>query len=358
MNKRRKRKVRIRYLRVGVAVFLLVLIITAITMLERCSGTVPAAEKESVQEITVTTSVELTTEITVTKTDVVSETIEEKAVPVFVYPNKTKNSEVLAEYFDTANAVLFDAYTGEIIASRDEKEMMYPASLTKVMTLIVVLERTEDLSEEVLITEDMVYPMQAVLAQMAGLVIGEIYTVEELCYAMILQSGADAAMALALHTAGSEEEFAELMNRKAQEMGLTGTHFVNPVGLFDYDHYSTAADMGAILSYAVNNDRCRKIISAERYTIPPSDLDPYGIELESTLFSRIYGNEVPGVQILGGKTGFINEAGYCVESFAEVNGKTYILVLCNSTSYWSAVYNSLSAYSVYCGGGETDELPY
>ncbi len=229
---------------------------------------------------------------------------------------------------------------------------MYPASLTKVMTLIVAVENIQDFSDTHLISAEMIDPMIEQHASRAGFAAGETPTVEQLLYGMILPSGADASLALAEYVAGSEEAFVALMNEKAEEMGLKNTHFTNVVGLHHEDHYSTAVDMGLILEYAIENETCKKILSEFQYQIPPTEYNPEGILLTSTMFSRMTGTEMPGVTIKGGKTGFTDEAGQCLMNFAEVNGKTYIMVLSGGTSRWQIVYNNLSAYSVYCAGGE------
>jgi D-alanyl-D-alanine carboxypeptidase (penicillin-binding protein 5/6) len=143
------------------------------------------------------------------------------------------------------------------------------------------------------------------------------------------------------------------MNQKAEDMGLAATHFTNVVGLHNDAHYSTAADMAMILEYAVNNKTCRKILSAYEYKFPKTKQNPEGLTFTSTLFTRMYGDEMPNVKVLGGKTGYTDKAGNCIESFAKIKGKTYILVMCGGTTNWNMIYDTLSAYSVYAAGGDT-----
>ena len=220
------------------------------------------------------------------------------------------------------------------------------------MTLIVAAENIDDLSATIKITHEMVAPYITLDASRAGFEPDENPTLKDVLYGMILCSGADASLAAAEYVAGSEEEFVKLMNAKCDEIGLKHTHFTNVVGLHDKNNYSTAEDIAVLLEYAVQNKTCREILSAVEYKVPPTKQNPEGLIFDSTLFSRMYGDEMPGVKILGGKTGFTDESGNCIATFAEVNGKTYILVLCGGTTNWNNVYNTLSAYSEYCAGGK------
>ena len=272
----------------------------------------------------------------------------------FKYPVKTENSkefDIETEY-PPRNLVLMDADTGEIIAYKANDEKMFPASLTKVMTLIVTVENTKNFKDTVEMTSEMIEPLFADDASLAGFPAGDKPTIEEILYGMILPSGADATVAAAKYVAGSEKAFVKLMNEKAEQMGLKNTHFMNTSGLHDENHYSTADDMAAILSYAYNNEICRKILSTDEYVIPVNKVREEEIYLQATLFKRMYGDEMPNVLVKGGKTGYTDEAMHCVEAFADVKGKTYIGVVCGSTSRWSSTGDLLSLFSVYCADGE------
>lgn len=353
MNKERKKKFKIRYFRVGAAVFLLVLIIFGIFFI--VSSINDDNNKEAVQAdvstITASESVSSSSEINT------ESNTEDTAASFVAYSEKTSNSVKFGEEYDVKNAVLICADDKKIVAYKDESMKMYPASLTKVMSLIVAVENISDLSDTVLITDDMVDPMIALDASRAGFIPGETPTLKDALYGMILTSGADASLAVAKYVSGSEIEFVKLMNKKAEQMGLKNTHFTNCIGLHDEKHYSTAEDMAVILEYAIRNDVCKAVLSEYEYEIPPTQQNPEGLKFTSTLFSRMYGNEMSGVLIKGGKTGYTDESGNCIESFAEINGKTYILVLCGGTTNWNNIYNTLSAYSVYCADGEPYSPP-
>lgn len=353
MNKGRKQAVLKRCLLFGAAVFLLVLIAFGLVLVRSSSV---KKDSESAEK----TAITLAASETHTKISPESEKETQTgklAASFVVYPEKTKKSSEFSEDYDAKSAVLICCDDNEIVAYRSENERIFPASLAKVMTLIVAAENAGDLSETVTVTDDMVYPLNELEASMAGFMPGETFALEDALYGMILQSGADAALAVAVHTAGSEEKFVELMNRKADELGLKNTHFTNVVGLHHEENYSTAADMAVILEYALSNSRCRQFLERYEYTTAPNEQHPEGLTFTSTLFSRMYGDEMPGVKILGGKTGYTDEAGNCIETYAEINGKTYILVICGGKTNWNNIYDTLSAYSVYCAGGKRYEPP-
>ncbi len=284
----------------------------------------------------------------------VEDEVEEKVMGEFVFPYKTENTkgyDIKSDY-PPNNVLLMDAETGEVLAAKLNTVKMYPASLTKVMTLIIAVENIEDFNDTVEITKEMIDEAVSNDASTAGWFEGEKPTLDEVMYGIVLPSGADATIAAATYVAGSEKKFVKLMNEKAEAMGLKNTHFVNTSGLHDEDHYSTAEDMAAILSYAYNNERCRKYLSTQTYTLKAAEPRDYDIELTATLFKRMYGDEMPGVVIKGGKTGYTDEAMHCVMAFAEANDKTYIGVVCGSTSKWSSSADLLSLFSVYCVNGE------
>lgn len=274
-------------------------------------------------------------------------------VPRVIYPSKTDDSKRFGSVYSEKSAVLIETVSDKIIAYRNENMKIYPASLTKIMTLIVAVENIKDFSDTVLITDDMVIPMVERDASRAGFLPGETPSLLDLLYGMMLPSGADASLAIADYVAGSEEAFVELMNEKACQLGLKNTHFVNTTGLHETDHYSTVCDIAVILEFAIRDDMCRRVMSAETYKCAPTEQHLEGLEFSSTLLSRMSGDEMPGITVKGGKTGFTDKAGNCVATFAQTDDdKTYILVFCGGKSNWDEIYNTLSAYSVFCVGGE------
>lgn len=351
MAKKRKRKVKIHYFRIAAAALLMVIIIVGIVMIFRsCS------DDSDTQNISAGKIPDVSSAIAASEFDTTVPTTE--PLPTTVpYPQVAAGSPTFPVEFDAKYGILMDADTNEVLAYRNYNTRMYPASLTKVMTLIVAVENISDLSATVPITADMIDPMIDMEASRAGFCAGEPPTLEQVLYGMILPSGADASLAAAAYVAGSEEAFVKLMNAKAEEMGLKNTHFTNVVGLHDKNHYSTAEDMALILQYAIRNETCRKVLETYQYQIPPTEYNPEGLLLTSTVFSRMVGNEMPGVVVKGGKTGFTDQSGQCLCTFAEANGKTYIMVLSGGTSRWKTIYDTLSGYSIFCVGGQAYDPP-
>ncbi len=250
---------------------------------------------------------------------------------------------------DARAAIIIDKSTNRVIASRNPHQKNYPASTTKIMTLLVAAENLKDLNDTFTMTLDITDPLFVAEASVAGFLNGETITVKDLLYGMILPSGADGAMGLAIKTAGSEEEFVKLMNKKVKELGLTGTHFTNVSGLHSEQNYSTAYDMAVILDAALQNGLCREVLSTYQYTTSVTPQHGEGILLSSTLFSYMYGTESETATVLGGKTGFVNESGYCIASYGKGNEsqKEYIIVTLGNSARWPAFYGQIDLYKEF-----------
>jgi len=348
MSKKKKGRLKIK----NIILTVLALIIIIWLFCLACNKTVPKDESFTANKSVQGGSLPADEENQITTTVTTSITTTVTTTTAVKYPSVSQNAVVFPENITSPYAVLINNNSDEIIAYRDYDKKMYPASLTKIMTLIVAVENTENFSDTQLITPEMVDPMIEQDATRAGFVPGETPTIKDLLYGLILPSGADASIALAQYVAGSEEEFVKLMNEKCSELGLKSTHFTNCIGLHNPEHYSTVQDIAIILQYAMENEICREILTTYEYNIQPTEYNPEGLTLYSTMFQRMSGDEMPGVSILGGKTGFTDEAGQCLASFAEINGQEYIMVAANNPSKWYVVYDTLSAYSIYAYGGE------
>lgn len=260
------------------------------------------------------------------------------------YPQITDRTQYISSEINCEYGVLVDTQTHEILVSKNANDRIYPASMTKIMTLLVAVEHIDNLDDTFLITNEMIAPLYEQDASCVGFKGGEYVTIRDLLYGLILPSGADAAVALAQYVAGSEEQFAELMNEKAKDLGLKNTHFVNTSGLHDENHYSTPVDIAVILQEAINNNLCRQVLSTEDYITESTEQHPDGISLKSSMFSRMYGDEVEGVTIIGGKTGYTDEAGQCLASFARKDGKEYIAVVSKGVGKYNTVYDTFDLY--------------
>lgn len=259
------------------------------------------------------------------------------------------------EHLYSPYAVLMDRGSGEILAERGSKERIYPASMTKIMTVILAIENTEDLNESVVVPRDIFAELYEENASLAGFLPGETVRKKDLLYGAMLPSGAECCIALADLIDGSEDRFADRMNEKAEKLGLEQTHFQNSTGLHDPEHYSSVGDIAALLEYALKNETFYEIFTSSRYSMPPSDLHPDGVTFYSTLSESLESAEVTGGRILGGKTGYTDEAGLCLASLAKVGGREYILVTAKADgTHWTEPYHILDAVDVYTRIGERD----
>lgn len=278
-------------------------------------------------------------------------------------PWADKVNIIPANSINAAHAALADLSTGEIIASRKADEIIYPASMTKVMTLIVVVENLPDedcLKDEITVSEDIYERMRAEGASGIGMEAGETLTVESLLYALMLRSDGIAACELARYVAGSVEDFVELMNQKAEKMGLSNTHFENPTGLFHPNHKSTAREIASIMSYAMNMKLCRKVLLTQSFVAPCVGADGKNFNytlyhnLIVTRFEELQKLDPPmptqptAVKIAAGKTGFTNESLYCLVTYAEsADGHGYVCVTAKGDSYNTCISDYITIYNTY-----------
>lgn len=217
-------------------------------------------------------------------------------------------------------AYVIDLTNNEVLLDIQSKEKMYPASMTKIMTAIVAIENASSLNETIYMDENVFDGLVEANATVAGYAVGDEATINDLLYGVALPSGADACNALALHTSGSIDNFVKLMNEKAIELGMKQTHFQNPTGLHDANHYTTAYDIATLLTYCIKNDTFKKVFSTRRYITAPVASHPNGIDLISTVENALDISDVPLPGLGGAKTGFTFEAGHCIAYWAN-NGE-------------------------------------
>lgn len=246
------------------------------------------------------------------------------------------------------NGVLIDVENGTIIAQRDSRARIVPASMTKILTVLVAAESVTNLDDTFTITLDITDYSFVHDCSNAGFSVGENVTVRDLFYGTVLPSGADAALALAVYVAGSHEAFVEMMNEKIDELGLSDTtHFTNCVGIYDEDHYSTVYDMAVILKAAADNSFCREVLSEHIYTTTATSQHPDGIELSNWFLRRIEDKDTHG-EVICAKTGYVVQSGNCAASLAaDADGKEYICVTAKSTSSWRCIYDHVALYERY-----------
>jgi len=219
-------------------------------------------------------------------------------------------------------AVLMDGETGRVLFEKSARERRYPASTTKIMTCIVALEEGP-VGEKVTIPSGIEPPSGS---SKLGISTGEIMLFDDLLYGMMMSSGNDAAIAIAILTSGTERKFVNRMNEMAQELGLTGTHFENSHGYHTVNHYTTAYDLAVITRYAMHNDVFREIAACVTYDIAPTNFHPNGIQLTTKYDPLIEGKSLYYSPCIGVKTGYTNAAGRCFVGAGETNGQLLISV--------------------------------
>ncbi len=233
------------------------------------------------------------------------------------------------------SAIVVDGDNNEVLYDYNAYEKRYPASVTKIMTTLVVL-RAIDAGELTLDTQVTASKEAVTLPEgssTAGIVEGEVLTIEQLLYCDLLPSGNEACNILAEALCGSEEAFVERMNQTAADLGMTGTHFANPHGLHDPDHYTTAYDIYLMASAAMKYDIFRKIVSTPTYTLEPTNKvsEPRVLHSTNALISNWYVSGVTYSKAIGIKTGYTEEAGRCLASAAtDEQGRTFYCVVLGS----------------------------
>lgn len=232
--------------------------------------------------------------------------------------------------------VVFDKTDDKVLYSYNNNEIKSVASLTKIVTTIVSIEKISNLDDEVVITYDVINSVDPV-ASKAGLKVGDIVTYRDLLYASILPSGADATNALAISLSGSIDNFVIEMNNFVNKLDLKNTHFVNVTGLDVDGHYSTANDIMKILNYSLDNSLFYDIFTTKEYTLKN------GLEVKSTLY-KYNGDDIN--QILGSKTGFTGNAGYCIATLNKTDGHDIIIVLLGANHIDDKYYNIVDSVNL------------
>lgn len=272
----------------------------------------------------------------------------EKIVYEFVATADTKTID--SEEVISSHAILVDESTDTIIASKGAKERISPASMTKVLTVLVAAEHIteEQLEDAFTMTLEITDYAYVNDCSSVGFLDGEKVAVRDLFYGTVLSSGGDAAVGLATYIAGSHEAFVDMMNKKLDELGLSDTaHFTNCVGLYDENHYCTVYDMAVIMKAAMQNDMCREFLSAHTYTTAPTAEHPEGITISNWFLRRIEDKDTGG-EVLCAKTGYVVQSKNCAVSYGIFAGGTpYICVTAGSTSSWRCIYDHVEIYNRY-----------
>lgn len=255
------------------------------------------------------------------------------------------DQEFYSEY-----AILIGLSDNRVIAEKYGKRRINPASMTKILTVLVAAEHIEpeDLDDKFTMTLEITDYGYIHDCSSAGFEKDEVVTVRDLFYGTILPSGADAAVGLSVYVSGSQEDFVELMNEKLAELGLSETaHFTNCVGIYDENHYCTAYDMAMIMQAAIDNELCREILTAHTYTTSETEQHPEGLIISNWFLRRIEDKE-GGEGVVCAKTGYVAQSKSCAASYAEdKEGNGYICVTAGAESQWKCIYDHAGLYRKY-----------
>ena len=258
----------------------------------------------------------------------------------------------------STNGIFIDLATGNILFDRDAHTRINPASMTKVLTVLVAAEHVTDWSDTFEITPEITNYSYVHDCSAVGFSNNEVVTVEDLFYGTVLCSGGDAALGLATYVAGSQEAFVDMMNEKLKELGLSdAAHFTNCVGLYDENHYCTVYDIAMILEAAIDNPQCREVLSTKKYTTSSTPEHPEGIQISNWFLRRIEDKDTGG-EVICGKTGFVAQSGSCAVSYGkDAAGNEYICATVNAHSGWRCIYDHVELYKRFAksADGVADE---
>ena len=273
-------------------------------------------------------------------------TVEQAQVPLFAeklcaaVADVTENSTIDTETLKAA--CVYDIDGCEVVYSYQANERLNPASLTKVLTALLVLENCQNLDEiitigDVTIREDG--------AQNFGFKEGDRITIRDLLYVTLVYSANDGALALAQHVAGTQEDFAEMMNARAADLGATHSHFVNPHGLTNEEHYTCAYDLYLIFNQAMQYPEFQKIVNTDKYSFSYISAANGEVTKEISTTNQYFlkGYDSPeNITVVGGKTGSTAAAGKCIILYLRsMAGHPYIAVVMGADSY-DTLYHSMT----------------
>ena len=270
--------------------------------------------------------------------------------PKYTFAETDDTVAIYSEDVISTNAILINENTDTIIASKGAYERINPASMTKVLTVLVAAEAIaeEELDNTFTMTQEITDYSYVNDCSSVGFLADEVVTLRDLFYGTTLHSGGDAAVGLATYVAGSNDAFVDKMNVKLEELGIAeSTHFTNCVGLYDENHYSTVYDMAIIMKAAMQNELCRDFLSLHIYTTSTTEQHPEGITISNWFLRKIEDKDTSG-EVLCAKTGYVVQSKNCAVSYENhENGSSYICVTTGSTSSWRCIYDHVEIYNQY-----------
>ena len=276
--------------------------------------------------------------------------LSQKESSTYKFESDSNTVGIYSEEVISTHSILVNVNDDTIVAANGAYDRISPASMTKVLTVLVAAEAIEkaDLDDTFTMTLEITDYAYINDCSYVGFLDGEVVTVRDLFYGTVLPSGGDAAVGLATYVAGSHEAFVDMMNAKLEELGLADSaHFTNCVGLYDDNHYCTVYDMAVIMDAAMENELCREVLSTHIYTTTSTTQHPEGIEISNWFLRRIEDKDTGGF-VVGAKTGYVTESGSCAVSYEEyADGTPYICVTVGAHSSWRCIYDHVEIYNRY-----------
>lgn len=271
----------------------------------------------------------------------------------YVFTSDGSVVSMSSEEFTSEYGILIRVDDGKVIASKDGSVKMFPASMTKLMTVLTARQYVseEQMNEKVAVSQLAIDYDFLHKCSSAGFEAQEVVTVKDLFYGTILPSGGDAAYMLALYVAGSHDAFVDMMNENCKALGISETtHFTNCVGIYDDENYSSCHDIAVILAAAMDDPILAEVLGTRRYTTSLTEEHPEGLDLSNWFLRRIEDKDTGGY-VAGAKTGFVNESGSCGASYMKGDdGHIYICVSGKAWSSWRCIYDHVAAYNIYAIG--------
>lgn len=351
-RKRRKREI---YFHLSLLILVPILLITGIIVLihrvkvNKETIAMPIEVQNSTEELSIVDTVINDVEIEEENPYLAKSTDSENFIEGYDFKIDSETVGITSEEVYSTYGLLINLDTGKVIASKEGNVTINPASMTKILTLLVAVEHLDNIDNTFTMTQEIGDYVFKNDCSQVGFEVGEEVPIKDLLYGTILPSGADAAMCLAEYIAGSQEAFVEMMNDKLEELGLSDTaHFTNCIGVYDKDHYCTLLDMAMILKAAEENELCHEILNARTYLTTPTSEHPDGLQISNWFLRRIEDKDTHG-DVVGAKTGFVNESGCCGASYEISNdGTHYICVTADAWSSWRCIYDQVDIYSTFC----------
>lgn len=245
---------------------------------------------------------------------------------------------------DSTYGIVMDISHNRVLLKKNADKKARPASLTKVLTAIVVLENTKDMNEKAkMYLSDYRY-LHSIDTYTVGFRPGEMITMKSCLYGALFLSASDACYIMAHHVAGSEKAFVVMMNEKAKELGMRHSHFADSVGEDNDGTYTTAEDYAKLLSYALKNRTFQKIFEGKTYTIKADNMMTNDMKIDHQVFEHVSSDSL----IKGGKLGFTDKAQTCLASCADIKGTRYICITMHAQRTIGSIYpNIQDAEMVY-----------